>query len=450
MDNKTYLQSAILSNQLPSSDIFPIANIEIYTETQIKAAYDDQLMVIDDMIATLSAKRTETIKNIETHESTLFKLKSLSAPYRRTPPEIINEIFMHCIPNEETEDAPDLKVWLNILQIFTQVCRLWSDIAKTHPRLWKYLNLELKAQGSKKAIYVLKKWTSTMPVNNLHLRIDSSHAVVTMPRARRLYQILNMNERLQSLILTVTGLYIFSHLRTLALSFLPNLERFQIGEMGHIWGADTLLDIPIYLNAPKLKQLSMATTCITWMDPRNLQKLKDLTLRSNTHLVHNFLETLRECPNLTHCQINMTGVSQNMELDNNSPIVPLYHLKKLFLFLHEAIPMFISKIDAPEITTLVIIKRKGPISINSTLNSIVPLIKCTKNLSELIILGCFAAKEITDFNYIFHGIHPGIPCTRLDTFEPFTNDPYGTFSDTETNSSQSEVEDDEDENIEIN
>lgn len=449
MDNKTYLQNAILSNQSPPSDIIPIANIEIHTRTQIKAAYDDQLAVINNIIANLSAKRTETIKNIDTHESALFNLTSLSAPYRRIPPEIIGEIFMYCIPEEEFDNAPDLDVWLNLFQIFTQVCRLWSDIAKNHPMIWKYLDLELKAQGSKKAIYILKKWTFTMPINNLHLRINSTHAVITMPRAKRLYQILNNNQRLQSLILTVAGLYVFSHLRVLALNSLPNLESFQIAEMGHMFGPETVLDMPIYLHAPKLIKLGMATTCLTFMDTRNLLMLKELILKSNTHLVHNFLEILHKCPNLIDCQINMMGIGPNMELDDNSPVVSLCHLKKLFLFLHESIPMLISKIYAPEITTLIVVKQKGRVSINSTLNSIVPLFAYTKKLSHIAIIGCFSDKEKTDFSHTVQKIHPDILYDLFDTFEPFTNDPYGDFSDTENTPSELEAEDNEDENMEI-
>lgn len=453
MNNETHLQDAIFSNQLPPSDIFPIANIEIYTQTQIKAAYDDQLAIIDNIIADLSAKRTETIKTIETHEIALFKLKSLSAPYRRIPPEIINEIFMCCIPNDESNGAPNLEPWFNALQIFTQVCHLWSDIAKNHPKIWKYLDLDLTAQGLKKAIYILKKWSYIMPVNNLHLRINSTHAIIMMPRAKKLYQILNNNQRLQSLALTVAGLYLFSHLRTLALNFLPNLEKFQIAELGHIFGPETILDIPIYLHAPKLKGLIMSVTCITFMDPRNLQMIKCLSLKSNSHMIDNFLEILHKCPNLTECRINMTGIGTSLEiLDENSPIVSLCHLTQFFLFLHEAIPILISKINAPEITTLVVVKQKGRISRNSTLNSIVPLIKYTKKLSELVILGSFSAEEETDFKHIFQEIHPGIPHYWFDNFKPYTDDPYGAFSDTESSGLEvedDEVEDNEDENMEI-
>jgi hypothetical protein len=432
-DDGIHLQNAIFSNLSPPSNIFPAADIEIYTHTQIKSTHDEQLNMLNDIIANLSAKRTEAIKNIAIHELSLFNLKSLSAPYRRIPAEIIGEIFMQCIPNGTCEHNLDLDAWFNLVQIFTQVCYLWSSIAKNTSRIWKYLDIELNAQGSKKAIYILKKWTSTMPANNLELRINSCHGITTMPRAKRFYALLNNNQHLKTLTLTTGGWYLFTHLRALVLNNLPNLETFYISEHTQIAGGGALIDNLIYLRAPKLTQLSLTISFMGIFDARTLRNITILSLKCSTYQIEDFLEFLRYCPNITEVQICIlrTGL---ISIDSNPSAITLYHLKKLYLYLHEDISILLELINAPELTELILIRQEGN-SINSKLDDIILFITSTKKLSELNILGTFSDKEKTDFDHTFQRIHPSIPCIWQGACEPFTNDPFrNQFEDDETTS----------------
>ncbi|KAJ3727530.1 hypothetical protein C8R42DRAFT_340385 [Lentinula raphanica] len=92
-------------------------------------------------IALFAAKRNQIALTIENYRNVLH-------PIRRTPPEVLLEIFSYCVPFVDTTSAEKCQE-VNSLNTklapwtFGQVCKHWRSIVLESPRLWSSLSLNV-------------------------------------------------------------------------------------------------------------------------------------------------------------------------------------------------------------------------------------------------------------------------------------------------------------------
>ncbi|KAL0066614.1 hypothetical protein AAF712_006418 [Marasmius tenuissimus] len=91
-----------------------------------------RLKQLEDEIALLQAESDELSVFVDRH-------KALVHPIRRLPPDLLSEIFFHCLPTgrlpvRSITEAPLL---------LTIICRGWRDVALGHPRLWNSILIQL-------------------------------------------------------------------------------------------------------------------------------------------------------------------------------------------------------------------------------------------------------------------------------------------------------------------
>ncbi|KAF9062999.1 hypothetical protein BDP27DRAFT_1199235, partial [Rhodocollybia butyracea] len=95
---------------------------------------------------------TELDKEIESLQSTLTKLKtqrkalrrcrdgarSLLAPVRKLPPEVLESVFDAVFPSSHSDFALDIRI--DTVRTWTldlsQVCSVWREIVRARPLLW--------------------------------------------------------------------------------------------------------------------------------------------------------------------------------------------------------------------------------------------------------------------------------------------------------------------------
>ncbi|KAJ3755763.1 hypothetical protein EV360DRAFT_49180, partial [Lentinula raphanica] len=94
-------------------------------------------------IALLAAKRNQITFTIKSYRNILH-------PIRRTPPEVLLEIFSYCVPFVDTTLASAEKIQENnslntklAPWTFGQVCKHWRFIVLECPRLWSSLSLNV-------------------------------------------------------------------------------------------------------------------------------------------------------------------------------------------------------------------------------------------------------------------------------------------------------------------
>ncbi|KAK7038879.1 hypothetical protein VNI00_010511 [Paramarasmius palmivorus] len=93
---------------------------------------EEELRSLEEQITQLEARRKELKEFINHH-------RALLSSARRIPREVLEQIFIHCLPTDYfplcSASEPPL--------IFTTICRKWREIAISTPHLWKAIHISL-------------------------------------------------------------------------------------------------------------------------------------------------------------------------------------------------------------------------------------------------------------------------------------------------------------------
>ena len=112
------------NNELPSES-------KLQETMQLRSRAIEDLLHIDTEIQRLMAKREQVQRSLDIYNTIL-------SPARRILPDILQEIFYHCIgrtyPILSATEAP---------MILTRVCSLWRSVALASPRIWTRLHIPL-------------------------------------------------------------------------------------------------------------------------------------------------------------------------------------------------------------------------------------------------------------------------------------------------------------------
>ncbi|KDR83067.1 hypothetical protein GALMADRAFT_24963, partial [Galerina marginata CBS 339.88] len=126
----SHLAPYLTNNDLPSESVI----------REIKKAMEEPL-------AELSMSEVE-IERLEKHlqelrrthdgiKTSLNPYYTVLSPIRRVPPDILHEIFFHCLPTQRnsTMSSTDAPILL------THICRTWRETALTSPRIWARIHI---------------------------------------------------------------------------------------------------------------------------------------------------------------------------------------------------------------------------------------------------------------------------------------------------------------------
>ncbi|KAI9459759.1 hypothetical protein HD554DRAFT_1609076 [Boletus coccyginus] len=99
-----------------------------------------QMANVDSAIQKLVATRAKLEENSAHVRQSLFAHRALTSLARRIPPEVLGEVFYHCLPKTPyiTPTGADSPM------VLTRVCRHWRAVALSTPRLWSSLSLCLQ------------------------------------------------------------------------------------------------------------------------------------------------------------------------------------------------------------------------------------------------------------------------------------------------------------------
>ena len=113
------------NNEPPTEESFQEA-------IELRSQANKDLLQIDAEIQRLNAKREQVQISLDIYNTIL-------SPARRLLPDILREIFHHCLGNRNypvlsATDAP---------MLLTRVCSLWRSVALSSPRIWSRLHIPL-------------------------------------------------------------------------------------------------------------------------------------------------------------------------------------------------------------------------------------------------------------------------------------------------------------------
>ncbi|KAF8150216.1 hypothetical protein B0H34DRAFT_826608 [Crassisporium funariophilum] len=120
-------------------------------------ATDDEILEIQSLLEEPTAKLARLESRIEVINLLLKKLtqehetmslyiqdhRALISPLRRLPPEVQQEIFIHCLPTDNyavmaVSEAP---------MLLTHVCNSWRQLALATPRLWSSIHIPIPSDN---------------------------------------------------------------------------------------------------------------------------------------------------------------------------------------------------------------------------------------------------------------------------------------------------------------
>jgi len=124
------------NNELPSEE-------KRQEATQLRSQANEDLLQIDAEIQRLQARREQVQSSIHIYNTIL-------SPARRLLPDILQEIFYHCIG----QSYPVLSATRAPL-LLTRVCGLWRSVALSFPRIWTKLHIPLPGDPRMSPSYVI-------------------------------------------------------------------------------------------------------------------------------------------------------------------------------------------------------------------------------------------------------------------------------------------------------
>ncbi|KII90680.1 hypothetical protein PLICRDRAFT_106792, partial [Plicaturopsis crispa FD-325 SS-3] len=89
------------------------------------AEIDAELDRLDAYTRRVKQKRLALVQSLH-HDLAII------SPLNRFPPELLSEIFIHCLPSR----GPSLPLHLHAPALLTHICSYWRSVAVTMPRLW--------------------------------------------------------------------------------------------------------------------------------------------------------------------------------------------------------------------------------------------------------------------------------------------------------------------------
>ncbi|KAJ7034531.1 hypothetical protein C8F04DRAFT_1101292 [Mycena alexandri] len=255
---------------------------------------------------------------------------ALLAPVRRLPRDIIQEIFVACLPENRNcvmsaQEAPVL---------LGRVCSSWRTISLSTPRLWARLHIAeptlpwqrsastllLYAEKHAQRVETTKAWlgrSGECPLScSFESRSEEGEAPVDAPTTRIFFQVLVLFAHRWQHIRLVAPFLDLELLSSLKGNDVPMLESLEIHELRQSSPHNTPWESFGLLGGPKMSGFALYGISPTFTLPLRWESLTSLTFvdwgPSNRLTSHKALEILRKSPRLRVCHLRIeeeVGVS---------------------------------------------------------------------------------------------------------------------------------------------
>jgi hypothetical protein len=313
----------VQTNCIPTDD--EVSQIKRYISNQndqassLDAEISQARAVLDDLVN----RRDQIEKNVSDHQALL-------CPARRLPPDIMEEIFLHCFsadryPTLGSTEAPTL---------LSHVCRGWRNLSLSISRFWS--SIHILPTGSMRTW----RWKDSVPYRR---RIDAVEAWLARSGSHPLSISLSMNMEIDEtyastmidiliqhsrrwkdvqLVLTAD---LFQRVIILTPESIPLLESISLDVEPMGWGDDDEISrkqIAFLQKSPRLHRVVLFNVKIIkcfplWKHLTHLCILSSNFAKGLEPMAA--LETLRLCTNLSNCRLNIYSAEQG----HPTPVSPI-------------------------------------------------------------------------------------------------------------------------------
>ncbi|KAF7348247.1 Hexose carrier protein [Mycena sanguinolenta] len=318
------------TNYVPSdAEVLQIRSLLMYPADEL-ARIDAQIEAMEIALGQLKEQRAALKGPIDAH-------LALISPMRRIPHDVLLEIFFSCLPTEHNALIDPAKAPL----VLGRICRHWRDVAYSAPMLWSsihipsphYLNTPPNILSRFERI--VKAWLERSAPCPLSISFfDEDHYEYLLEEHPLIMQLLPVSRRLRHLELTAEVNFLLPLLRLGSADF-PLLKRLWIQSFGdrldppNVFQAPTLEDVALRINMPvdppalPFQWSQLTRLCLecypVWTDGSSKGGLDFQAA----------FGMLRMCPNLVHCEMQVTEGSVWPDVTVGMPPIILPYLNTL-------------------------------------------------------------------------------------------------------------------------
>ena len=322
--NYPHLDTLLRNNDIPSDAAIDEVTKLLQPLLKDCEDIDTEIQRLDALLKEQKVRRWEM-------QNTVDQYNIILSPVRRLPPDILHEIFRHCLPSHRnpvmiSSEAPLL---------LTRICSSWRSIAFASPKIWSKLHIPLPgdpgvstgyevirdegvlnrrskrfAQLMRSRCAIVREWLSRSGTCPLSLSISypgyfSSFAVVgDRNQVEEMFDLLvSFAHRWQEIDISMPMKIYENFQSTLSPELFPTLRVFKANLFELHRPDSTTNPTPIQLlGAPNLRRIGISATHITlnptahpiqpiWSNLTDIDFLSSITDKY-------FLDLLRRCSNL--------------------------------------------------------------------------------------------------------------------------------------------------------
>ncbi|KAG9311575.1 hypothetical protein JVU11DRAFT_7783 [Chiua virens] len=126
-----------------------------------------QIESVDSAIRKLADIRTKLDDNSAHVRESLLAHQALTSPALRIPPEVLGEVFYHCLPKTPYITPRDVECPM----VLTRVCRHWRAVALSTPHLWSSFSIPLQKTACEEYRNGCEAWLARAKSIPLTIRI---------------------------------------------------------------------------------------------------------------------------------------------------------------------------------------------------------------------------------------------------------------------------------------
>jgi len=365
--------SMVENNDIPSEDEITAIQQYLISPLSEATALDEEIAQMQTALKAVQERREALSLTIGTH-------KALISPLRRYP-DILQEIFHHCLPTAHDAKMNSLEAPL----VLTHVCRSWRNLAHSTPSLWSSIFIcvpdsyqvdyilhedELDQQEAEKAQVELKlvgvgEWLSRSGACPLSISfVENSDGFVESLCGAFLDAIRPFASRWKRLVLRLNGQApSLNHFTSILSQEVRNLEELVLDVASYNDPTSFAPDLGRdgwrrsgLIQAPKLKRVAfthidenVAAFQLPWSQLTHFSFELNRQRHVKSLSASEIIEILRQCPNLVSIQVEIGRIEEELvdaggDINQIRPApvwsheqVIMHHL--LYLSIHTAVDL---------------------------------------------------------------------------------------------------------------
>ncbi|KAG6900090.1 hypothetical protein C0993_002938 [Termitomyces sp. T159_Od127] len=189
------LSDEVLSYKLATTAAAVNHNILLHSQMQraktLLSNAEHSLLELDEALNALSARR-------DAHKDLIRKYRIALAPHKRLAPELLSEIFLHCM--SATSSSSTLNIPPKITDtpwVLGQICSGWRAVSRADPRLWRPTKISIH---DKLPRHLARACELLPPVARLAVTFNGPPALLATALIPNLWRIQDLTIRM-----TITG-----------------------------------------------------------------------------------------------------------------------------------------------------------------------------------------------------------------------------------------------------